>query len=109
MSFRSIDESEFMTIQHTVVFRLAHAPGSAAESDFLDTARTTLSAIPGVSEFVINRQVSPESDLAWQFSMVFADQAAYSGYNDHPEHVAFVGTRWQAEVEAFSEFDFVVR
>lgn len=98
-----------MTIQHTVVFRLGHAPGSAAESDFLDTARTTLSAIPGVTEFVINRQVGAKSDLAWQFSMVFADQAAYSAYNVHPAHVAFVETRWQVEVEAFQEFDFVVR
>lgn len=98
-----------MTIQHTVVFRLSHAPGSAAESDFLDTARATLSAIPGVTEFVIHRQVSEKSDLVWQFSMVFADQAAYSGYNVHPAHVGFVETRWQAEVEAFAELDFVVR
>ena len=98
-----------MTIQHTVVFRLGHAPGSAAEGDFLDTARATLSAIPGVTDFVINRQVSAKSDLAWQFSMIFADQAAYSDYNDHPAHVAFVENRWQAEVEAFQELDFVVR
>ena len=98
-----------MTIQHTVVFRLGHAPGSAAETDFLDYARETLSAIPGVSEFVVNRQVSEKSDLAWQFSMVFADQAAYSGYNVHPAHVAFVENRWQVEVEAFQELDFVPR
>ena len=37
-------------IQHTVVFRLAHDEGSAAESAFLDTARATLTAIPGVVE-----------------------------------------------------------
>jgi len=95
-----------MSIQHTVVFRLAHEPGSAAETEFLATARETLSAIPGVTEFTINRQVSPKSDLAWQFSMVFADQGAYDAYNTHPAHVGFVGSRWEPEVEAFREYDF---
>ena len=36
-----------MSIQHTVVFRLAHEAGSQAETEFLSTARTTLTAIPG--------------------------------------------------------------
>ena len=98
-----------MTIQHTVVFRLVHGPGSSAEAEFLDTARATLTAIAGVSEFSINRQVSPKSDLDWQFSMLFADQAAYDSYNADPAHVRFVETRWQAEVEAFQEYDFVAR
>ena len=98
-----------MTIQHTVVFRLVHEPGSSAEAEFLDTAETTLTAIAGVSDFRINRQVSPKSDLAWQFSMVFADQAAYDRYNADPAHVRFVETRWLVEVEAFQEYDFVAR
>ncbi len=98
-----------MAIQHTVVFRLVHANGSGAEAEFLDTARTTLSGIAGVTEFTINQQVSPKSDLAWQFSMVFADEAAYSAYNTHPAHVDFVEKRWQVEVEAFQEYDFILR
>ena len=98
-----------VAIRHTVVFRLVHAPGSAAEAEFLNTARATLTTIGGVTEFMINRQVSPKSDLAWQFSMVVADQAAYSVYNAHPAHVAFVETRWQGEVAAFQEYDFVAR
>jgi hypothetical protein len=96
-------------IQHTVVFRLTHPAGSPAEIDFLDTAQTTLSAIPGVTGFTIARQVSPKSDLAWQFSMDFADQAAYDGYNAHPDHVGFVERRWQTEVAAFQEYDFTGR
>lgn len=95
------------SIQHTVVFRLTHRGGSAAEREFLDSARETLAAIPGVADFTINRQVSPKSDLIWQFSMVFADEMTYAGYNDHPAHVAFVATRWAREVEAFQEYDFV--
>jgi hypothetical protein len=98
-----------MSIQHTVVFRLVHEGGSAAEADFLDTGRATLTAIPGVTEFAINHQVSPKSDLAWQFTMVFADQAAYDAYNTHPAHVGFVESRWVPEVEDFQEYDFVAR
>ena len=98
-----------MSIQHTVVFRLTHEAGSAAEAEFLDTGRATLTAIPGVADFMINRQVSPKSDLSWQFTMVFADQDAYDAYNVHPDHVAFVEKRWQTEVEAFQEYDFVPR
>ena len=98
-----------MTIQHTVVFRLRHASGSAAEADFLDTARATLAAVPGVADFAVSRQVSPKSDLGWQFSMVFDDEAVYEGYNQHPDHVTFVETRWAREVDAFQEYDFVPR
>jgi hypothetical protein len=96
-----------MAILHTVVFRLVHEAGSPAEAEFLTTARETLTAIPGVTEFTVNRQVNPKSDLEWQFSMVFADQAAYDAYNIHPAHVAFTTTRWQSDVDAFQEYDFV--
>lgn len=98
-----------MSIQHTVVFRLVHPSGSAAEQEFLDAGRETLTAIPGVRDFAVNAQVSPKSDLPWQFSMIFADQAAYDGYDQHPAHVAFVQQRWLSEVEAFQEYDFVAR
>jgi hypothetical protein len=95
-----------MSIEHTVVFRLAHPAGSPAESEFLAAARSTLPAIPGVEDFTVHRQVSPKSDLDWQFSMRFADQATYDAYNAHPSHVEFVASRWQTEVVAFQEFDF---
>jgi hypothetical protein len=97
-----------MTIQHTVVFRLSHEPGSDAEADFIGTARRALTAIPGVERFTVNRQVSAKSDLAWQFSMEFADQAVYHAYNLHPAHAEFVRSRWDAEVSEFQEYDFVV-
>lgn len=96
-----------MTIQHTVVFRLVHESGSQEEREFLETARSVLTAIPGVDEFAVRRQVSPKSDLEHQFSMVFADQHAYTAYNDHPAHTAFVADRWVPEVAAFQEYDFV--
>ncbi|MBE0580648.1 Dabb family protein [Devosia sp.] len=93
-------------IRHTVVFNLKHADGSAEEADFLRDAMA-LAAIPSVEKFEQLRQVSPKNDYAFGFSMEFADQAAYSGYNDHPVHVAFVRDRWLPEVEKFLEIDYV--
>ncbi|MPV49234.1 Dabb family protein [Pseudactinotalea sp. HY160] len=97
-----------MSVQHTVVFRLVHSAGSEEERDFLATARRDLTSIPGVEEFTINRQVSPKSDLTWQFSMHFASQEAFDAYNVHPVHVGFVEGRWVPEVAAFQEYDFTV-
>lgn len=93
-------------IRHTVVFTLKHAPGSAEERTFLDAA-LVLKAIPGVEKFERLRQVSPKADFAFGFSMEFADMAAYQGYNDHPDHVAFVRDRWMPEVAKFQEIDYV--
>jgi Stress responsive A/B Barrel Domain len=93
-------------IRHTVVFRLKHAKGSAQEADFLKAA-DVLVKIPGVQKFEKLRQVSPKNDYDFGFSMEFVDQAAYSFYNDHPDHVAFVQGRWVPEVAAFMEIDYV--
>lgn len=92
-----------MPIQHTVVFRLRHQPGSREEHAFLVDARTALTSIPGVDDFVVNREVSPKNAFAFQFSMVFADEDVYEAYNAHPAHVA---DRWVPEVEEFAESDF---
>lgn len=93
-------------IEHTVTFRLRHAPGSPAETAFLAAARE-LATIPGVRDFAIRRQVSPKYDHTFGITMHFADQAAYDRYNTHPLHVAFVRDRWVPEVAAFQEADFV--
>jgi hypothetical protein len=93
-------------IRHTVVFRLKHPAGSPEEAAFLDDAQG-LARIPGVERFERLRQVSAKNDYRFGLSMEFADQAAYSGYNDHPDHVAFVRDRWIPEVAAFMEIDYV--
>jgi quinol monooxygenase YgiN len=92
-------------IRHTVVFRLRHAPGSAAEADFLRTARG-LESIPGVERFEVLRQTGSQSDFRFSLSMEFADAAAYDTYNEHPDHTGFVSGRWIPEVEEFLELDF---
>lgn len=93
-------------IRHTVVFTLVHAAGSDAEQDFLTAGPALLRAIPGVTDFSVSRQVSPTSSYRFQFAMTFATDAAYAGYNDHPDHQEFVATRWATEVAEFAELDF---
>jgi hypothetical protein len=39
--------------------------------------------------------------------MEFANQAAYDGYNTHPDHVRFVQEIWIPEIAAFTEIDYV--
>jgi Stress responsive A/B Barrel Domain len=93
-------------IRHTVVFRLKHAKGSNAEADFLKAA-DILPQISTVKKFEKLRQVSAKNEYDFGFSMEFEDQAAYTVYNDHPLHVAFVRDRWVPEVAAFMEIDYV--
>jgi hypothetical protein len=93
-------------IQHTVAFSLRHTPGSTEERDFLSAA-LDLATIPGVQDYRQLRQISPKSTFTHSFAMIFADQQAYQDYNNHPIHMAFVGDRWQTEVTAFQELDFV--
>lgn len=93
-------------IRHTVQFKLKHEPGSPQERDFL-AAALALITVPGVARFEQSRQVSAKNPYALNFSMEFADQAAYDGYNNHPVHVSFVRDRWVPEVESFLEADFV--
>ena len=92
-------------IRHTVVFRLKHAKGSPEEKAFLAAAKA-LAKIPGVEKFEQLRQVSRKNDYTFGFSMEFGNQALYDGYNDHPDHVAFVRDLWMKEVEAFLEIDY---
>ncbi|MDB5530241.1 MAG: Dabb family protein [Devosia sp.] len=94
-------------IRHSVIFTLKHASGSTQEAAFLRDAKI-LAAIPGVTKFEQLRQVSAKNDYAFGFSMEFADQAAYSGYDGHPDHVAFVRDRWVPEVAKFLEIDYVL-
>lgn len=93
-------------IRHTVVFRLKHAPGSAAERDFLQAA-CALAQIEGVQKFECLRQVSAKNPYTFGLSMEFADATAYAFYSDHPDHSAFVQDRWIPEVAEFMEIDYM--
>lgn len=92
-------------IRHTVVFTLRHAEGSLKEKSFLRDAGV-LAEIPGVQKFERLRQVSPKNDYRFGFTMEFADQAAYTTFNEHPKRVTFVRDRWDHEVEKSMEIDY---
>ena len=94
-------------IQHTVAFRLVHPAGSAEEAEFLGTARTTLTGVPGVRDFTVSRQVSPKSPLTFQFSMVFGADAAFAADDAHPDPRGWVAPRGVPEVAEFQELDLV--
>jgi hypothetical protein len=96
---------EHPMIRHTVVFELKHASGSQAEHDFLQSARR-LAEIPTVKKFECLRQVSKKNSYAFGLSMEFASPEDYQVYNDHPDHVHFVQTRWFPEVVDFLEIDY---
>ena len=93
-------------IRHSVIFNLKHLENSEAEAAFLKAA-DVLVTIPGVQKFEKLRQVSSKNDYAFGFSMEFDDQAAYDGYNAHPDHTAFVKGWWIPEVTKFLEIDCV--
>jgi len=95
-------------IRHQVVFTLKHAAGSDAEADFLRAA-AALESIPGVEAFELMREVSPKNAYDYALTMEFADQAAYTAYNEHPDHAGFVANRWDAEVTDFLEIDTAAR
>jgi heme-degrading monooxygenase HmoA len=96
-------------VRHTVSFVLAHPEGSAEETDFLAAAARLADVVPGVEAFEVLREVSPKNGFDHGLSMEFADRAAYEAYNEHPEHVAFVADRWDAEVTDFLELDYEAR
>jgi stress responsive alpha/beta barrel protein len=95
-------------IRHTVVLTPVHEPGSPAEADFL-AAAAALASIPGVEAFEILRETSPKNAYRFGISMEFACPEAYAGYNEHPDHVRFVETRWLPEVADFLEIDYEPR
>ncbi len=95
-------------IRHTVAFALRHEPGSDAETSFLAAAER-LAEIPGVERFELLSEVSPKNDFRFGISMELADEAAYTRYNAHPNHVRFVEERWLPEVADFLEIDYRAR
>jgi Stress responsive A/B Barrel Domain len=95
-------------IRHTVSFTPVHPAGSEDEAAFLEAAER-LAAIPGVEDFELLAEVSPKNDYRFGISMEFADRAAYERYNEHPDHVDFVQSRWVPEVADFLELDYTSR
>lgn len=96
-----------MSITHMVTFSLYAGKGTAEAEAFLQESKNVLEVIPGVEQFQVLKQISAKNEFDYGFSMVFADQAAYDSYNDHPEHRKYVEERWMKEVSRFQEIDLI--
>ena len=92
-------------ILHTVAFKLKHERGSEAETNFLK-AGNALANLPMIQNFKCYKQTSQKNDFDFGFSMEFATYADYKAYNENPQHVDFVSSRWIPEVEDFLELDY---
>ena len=101
----NINHKNNFMIRHTVVFKLKHPKGSPEEKEFLKEG-SKLALIPGVNNFESLRQISPKNEFDYGFSMEFDSQEAYEGYNNHPDHIAFVQTYWMRDVTDFMEIDY---
>jgi len=93
-------------VQHMVIFNLSYPIVSAEAQKFIQDGTRILTGIPVVKNFQAFNQVSKKNKYQYGFSMVFANQADYTTYNNHPDHVAFVQNRWLKEVNDFLEIDF---
>jgi hypothetical protein len=94
---------ETSAIHHTVAFRLEDSADAAAFWAGVDT----LASIGGVQRFQTLRQVGSKNNFTHALSMYFESQAAYDGYSNHPEHVAFVEEVWKPNVAEFIELDYL--
>lgn len=92
-------------IEHTVTFRLKHAPGSKEETSFFHAA-SELATLPGVQDFQIRRQTNVKNAHTFGISMWFDSAEKCQAYNDHPLHIRFVQQCWLNEVVDFQEADF---
>ncbi len=92
-------------IRHTVVFKLKHQAGSQKEIDFLVAAQK-LENIPSVNNFECLRQISEKNNFDFGLSMEFTSTEGFQAYNNHPDHIQFVQTRWVPEVADFMEIDY---
>ena len=97
--------SNFLMIQHSVIFKLRHPQGSYEETSFLNAAKALVS-IPGVQNFQCLRQISPKNKFEYGLSMEFSDQASYDNYSRHEDHEAFIQNFWLKDVEDFLEIDY---
>ena len=106
MENKSVSPLNNGEIQHMVIFDLKHEKGSALAEKFLTDGQEILSHLPVVQNFQVFNQVSLKNDYTYGFSMVFAGRKEYDAYNNHPNHLAFVESRWKSEVTRFLEIDF---
>ena len=79
-------------IRHTVVFKLAR--GSFRRRTRFSARRPEARGHPRGEELRVLRQISQKNVYDYGLSMEFDSPQDYHAYNNHPDHVTFVQTRW---------------
>ena len=81
-----------MPVQHIALFKFRNGTSDSVISRALGDLRHLASTIPGITQFSIGRNNSPEGladGLSHGFVMTFQDAAARDAYLPHPEHEKF--------------------
>ena len=81
-----------MPVQHIALFRFKLGTGAEFIQRVVDELRRLTKVIPGVTDFSIGTNSSPEGladGLTHGFVMTFKNAAARDGYLPHPEHEKF--------------------
>ena len=81
-----------MPVQHIALFRFKDGTSEGVISRTIDDLRRLARVIPGIRDFSIGLNSSPEGledGLTHGFVMTFRDAAARDAYLPHPEHEKF--------------------
>ncbi|MFC0183151.1 Stress responsive A/B Barrel Domain [Pseudarcicella hirudinis] len=92
-------------IRHSVIFKFKSQISSEEKQVFFK-ACDKLTAISGVQNFEILRQISPKNRFEYGILMEFENMDHYDYYTNHPDHLYFVENHWLKSVEDFLEIDY---
>ncbi len=92
-------------IKHSVIYTFKSSVNDKEKQSFFEAA-SSLSAIPGVKNFEMLKQVSPKNKYEYGIAMVFDNAQTYEDYNTHPAHQEFLEKYWFVYIEEFLEIDY---
>jgi hypothetical protein len=93
-------------IRHLVIFNFQGGKSTDEKDKFLQNSKSILTSIRGVENFEILKQIIPDIDYPFGFSMEFKDQLVYESYKNSPIHLDYVTQEWQKNVDQFLGMDF---
>lgn len=93
-------------IRHLVIFNFKDDKKTYERDKFLLDSKSILTSIEGVEKFEILKQINPDINYPFGFSMEFKDQMIYELYKKNPIHLDYVKQEWQKNVNGFLGMDF---
>ena len=93
-------------IRHLVIFNFQDGISIYEKDKFLQNSKSILTSIGVVENFEILKQINPDIDYPFGFSMEFKDQVVYESYKNNPIHLDYVTKEWQKNIDQFLGMDF---